>query len=210
MKQRLALRQGSRAGFDAMLETLTDAFTLDPLWGGWAFTQRELAQRQRRVLFGSWLEEALDYGCVLASADYEAVAMWYPPSATRSAEEERGKLAALATALSPGADRCLLASERLEVAHPRERPHFYLCLLGTHPQARGQKLGQRLLEGSLELLDAARMPAYLDSTNPINLRLYEALQFRIIGHVQLPDAGPRVDLMWREPAGADWKGPALT
>jgi ribosomal protein S18 acetylase RimI-like enzyme len=162
------------------------------------------------VLFGSWLEEALENGCVLASGDYEAVAMWYPPSATRSVEEERGKLAALATALGPGASRCLQANERLEVAHPRDRPHFYLCLLGTRPQARGQKLGRRLLEGSLELLDAARMPAYLDSTNPINLRLYEALQFRLIGNVQLPDDGPRVDLMWREPEAADWKGPALT
>jgi GNAT superfamily N-acetyltransferase len=31
--------------------------------------------------------------------------------------------------------------ERFEKSHPRDRPHHYLSLLGTHPDSRGQGLG---------------------------------------------------------------------
>ena len=38
-----------------LLDTLTDAFASDPLWGGWAFPNRDVVKRKRRALFGLWL-----------------------------------------------------------------------------------------------------------------------------------------------------------
>ena len=36
--------------------------------------------------------------------------------------------------MGAGAARVLDTFERFEAAHPRERDHFYLSLLGTHPE----------------------------------------------------------------------------
>jgi hypothetical protein len=43
------------------------------------------------------------------------------------------------------------------------------------------------------------MPAYLESTNPANLRRYEGVGFAASGTFELPDGGPTVTTMWREP-----------
>jgi predicted N-acetyltransferase YhbS len=73
-----------------------------------------------------------------------------------------------------------------------------LALLGTHNGHRGQGLGMELVRQSLSAIDTARLPAYLESTNPKNLLRYERLGFKRIGSIQLPSAGPRIDRMWRE------------
>ena len=57
----------------------------------------------------------------------------------------------------------------------------------------------RLLADNLALLDTARMPAYLESTNPANLLRYESVGFAVCGTFDLPDGGPTVTTMWREP-----------
>ena len=51
--------------------------------------------------------------------------------------------------------------------------------------------------GSSEFLD---LPAYLESTNPVNTPRYEKLGFGPLGTFQLPE-GPAVTRLWRE-AGA--------
>ena len=56
-----------------------------------------------------------------------------------------------------------------------------------------------LLAANLARVDAAHMPAYLESTNPGNLRRYESVGFEVNGEFALPDGGPTVTTMWREP-----------
>jgi GNAT superfamily N-acetyltransferase len=199
MNSRTVLRQTTENDCEPLLDTLTGAFADDPVWGAWAFPRRDLAQDQRRALFRLWLMGALDHRCVLATAELEAVAVWYPDDATQSSQEDRLALTVMASSLGDQAETFLEGCALLEAAHPQHRSHFYLCLLATRLDARGRGCGERLLEGSLELLDAARMPAYLESTNPRNLQLYERLAFERIGSVALPGNGPKVDLMWREP-----------
>jgi ribosomal protein S18 acetylase RimI-like enzyme len=95
----------------------------------------------------------------------------------------------------------LLAGSRLlEEAHPQDEPHYYLPLIGTHPAHRGRRLGVQLLRSSLDTIDAQSMAAYLESTNPSNLGLYEHVGFTRIGCVDLPQ-GPTVHLMWRAKRG---------
>jgi ribosomal protein S18 acetylase RimI-like enzyme len=69
--------------------------------------------------------------------------------------------------------------------------------LGTHRDHAGARLGTRLLEDSLARIDVERMPAYLESTNPANLRRYEALGFMPAGEFG-PTGGPVITTMWRE------------
>ena len=49
--------------------------------------------------------------------------------------------------------------------------------------------------------DDEGIPAYLESSDPVNVPLYESHGFRVVGEVGILD-GPTVPLMWREPGQA--------
>ena len=192
------MRPAQAEDLEAMLDTLVPAFADDPLWGGWAFPQPAKAARLRRALFRFWLEEALPLGALRVTEGCEAVAGWFAPAGTKGTVAEEQALTAWATAeLGGDAAGLLAACALLEEAHPQERPHCYLSLLGVRHRGRG--LGARLLRASLAEIDGAGLPTYLESTSTKNLPLYEGLGFRRIGSVALPDGGPRVDQLWREP-----------
>jgi hypothetical protein len=57
-----------------------------------------------------------------------------------------------------------------------------------------------LLSDNLVRMDGLGEPAYLQSTNPANLRRYESVEFVTYGTFGLPGDGPMVTTMWREPA----------
>ncbi|HEY7813487.1 MAG TPA: GNAT family N-acetyltransferase, partial [Nakamurella sp.] len=85
--------------------------------------------------------------------------------------------------------------EALDAAHPHE-PHYYLSLFATHEAHRGKGLGMELLRESLARIDAAGMPAYLESTNPANLKRYESVGFTESDRLTVP-SGAVVTTMWR-------------
>ena len=97
------------------------------------------------------------------------------------------------------ADDVLALFERFDANHPRHVPHFYLSLLGTHPDHRGQGKGMGLLAENLARIDELRLPAYLESSNRANDRRYERLGFVQIGEFSAPGDGPTVGCMWRDP-----------
>jgi ribosomal protein S18 acetylase RimI-like enzyme len=92
--------------------------------------------------------------------------------------------------------------DRFEASHPRDDPHYYLSLLGTHPDRRGEGLGMALLTENLMRMDAEDIPAFLESSNPANNPRYERLGFRQVGEFTTPDGACTVATMWRE-VGAD-------
>jgi hypothetical protein len=51
----------------------------------------------------------------------------------------------------------------------------------------------------LERIDAEGAPAFLESSNPVNTPRYERLGFSVCGEFELPEDGPNVAQMWREP-----------
>ncbi len=102
--------------------------------------------------------------------------------------------------LGAGAARVLATLDAFDAAHPHDEPHFYLSLLGTDPAHYGHGYGLGLLAENLRIVDAQGMPAYLESSNPANVPLYERYGFRQLGAFELPGGGPTVPTMWR-PAG---------
>ena len=124
-----------------------------------------------------------------------------PGEVEHTKESEQRHIFMAGELLGDHAGAFLKGGELFEASHPRERPHYYLSLLGTHDDHRGKGLGMALLRDSLALIDAQGMPAYLESTNPGNLPRYARLGFAKAGEFILPSGGPKVDTMWREPAG---------
>jgi GNAT superfamily N-acetyltransferase len=183
---------------DKIARTLAEAFFLDPVWG-WAFADPTRRKAQHEAWFRLLIRSALPFHWVWTTPGYEAVSVWVPPGCPELSAADEARLGPLLQeSLGARTELVLEVFDRFEAAHPRTRDHYYLSLLGTHTEHRGSGIGMRLLADNLVQLDALHMPAYLESTNPANLRRYESVGFTILGAFDLPDGGPAVTTMWRE------------
>jgi GNAT superfamily N-acetyltransferase len=183
----------------AVTETIALAFNQDPVWG-WAFPDPGRRLDQHRAVWGLLIESALADGWVWCAEDRGAAAVWIAPGRPElSPEAERRLGPLLEDLMGAGAARVLDTFERFEAAHPDDRDHFYLSLLGTHPDRRGEGIGMGLLAETLDRIDAAGAPAFLESSNPANDHRYERLGFVCRGEFELGEDGPAVTQMWRDP-----------
>jgi GNAT superfamily N-acetyltransferase len=193
-------RVATRAELPAAVETLARAFYADPVWS-WAFPDSDRRPEQLRAVWGLVAKAAVGYGSAWLTGDCAAVALWIPPGKPELLPVDEERLAGFMTELlGDGAARVLETFERFEAAHPEGDPHYYLSLLGTNPDCRGQGLGMGLLAATLERIDAEGAPAFLESSNPVNTPRYERLGFSVCGEFELPEDGPNVTQMWRDPA----------
>jgi GNAT superfamily N-acetyltransferase len=190
--------QVTEADADRVIELFALAFYDDPTWS-WAFPDPEQRHDQLRSLWGLAVHSAVAYGWVWMTDDGGAASLWIPPGEPELSEADEARLEPLIRELvGARADGVLALMDRFEANHPREQPHFYLSLLGTHPGHRGIGKGMRLLATNLATIDELNLPAYLESSNPVNDRRYEQLGFVGIGEFTAPGDGPRVGRMWRE------------
>jgi GNAT superfamily N-acetyltransferase len=114
-----------------------------------------------------------------------------------TSEQEEGLGQFVVDHMGPKADVFFDLLHRFEAAHPREVDHYYLSLLGTHPEQRGHGIGMSLLAHDLEIIDTEHAPAYLESSNPANNDRYARVGFEPIGEFAHPGVGPAVTTMWR-------------
>jgi ribosomal protein S18 acetylase RimI-like enzyme len=200
------MRAATNDDLDAVGETLARAFEHDPLWG-WAF---EAAERERKLaslaaVFGFFCEAAVGQGWVRVTDGVEAVALWIPPGAPEMSPADQARLpGVIADACGPeSAARVGELLDAFERNHPHEPPHFYLSLLGTHPDHAGHGHGLGLVADCLAEIDAGdpAAPAFLESSNPANVARYERLGFRPTRELELLP-GLRGTQMWRGVGGS--------
>jgi GNAT superfamily N-acetyltransferase len=96
-----------------------------------------------------------------------------------------------------GAGSALVSA--LARAHPRE-PHWYLYVIGVDPSRQGSGVAGPLLRTRLRRSDEGGQPAYLESSKPANVPLYEHFGFQVTGTPTLPGSAPVITAMWRSPA----------
>ncbi|MYT74621.1 MULTISPECIES: GNAT family N-acetyltransferase [unclassified Streptomyces] len=192
----VAARIATPADADAIVSTLTSAFFHDPLWGP-AFPDEGRRAEQAAVMWRQYVTSALRHPWTLVTPDAEAAAVWIPPGGTELTPEEEAGLPDLLTgAAGPDAARDILAIyDQLEAAHPAE-PCFFLTLLGVHDAHRGKGLGMGLLAESLARIDALGAPAYLESSNPVNIDRYRGAGF-VPRDTITTATGHVVTTMWR-------------
>ena len=81
--------------------------------------------------------------------------------------------------------------------HPHE-PHWYLPLLGVDPAQQNKGVGGALLRYVTDQCDRDGVLAYLDSSNPRNIPLYQRHGFEIVGRAQ-SGSSPVITPMLRKP-----------
>jgi ribosomal protein S18 acetylase RimI-like enzyme len=202
MTERSSLgRSAAAEDVPAVTACLASAFDEDPVWGRWAYPEPTSRTARLYALMGFWVAGAVRHRCVRMTDGAGAVTVWLPPGAAdMTAAQEAGLEAFVTETLGPRADQVLSLFERFDELHPRDRPHYYLSIWGTHRDHAGRGLGTALLHEDLARIDAEEMGAYLESTNPANIPRYEALGFRRRGEFG-PTGGPIITTMWREARG---------
>ncbi len=190
----LVVQTASPADAEGVADVIASAFSNDPTWS-WAFPDRVM----RRRFWQFAVAGALRYPWVFRTRRFEAVSVWIPPGGTEFSHEQEARLPALlAELVSSRAAEVAELMRRFDAAHPRAEPHFYLSLLGVGAGQHGRGLGMALLKENLARVDARRMPAYLESSNPANNHRYESVGFVRVASFQAPGGGPTVTGMWRE------------
>jgi ribosomal protein S18 acetylase RimI-like enzyme len=190
------------ADLDSIAAMMARALLGSPTWT-WAFPDPERRFVALRAIWRFDLGSGLPHGWVWKVEDGASASLWYPPGTIGSDPSEGERFErVLEASLSPAEAKLMReVFERFETHHPHE-PHYYLSLLATDPDHAGRRLGTALLADNLARIDAAESAAFLETTNPVNLPLYERFGFRPCGEFGLPAEGPTVAQMWRDPARA--------
>ncbi|MBI3197921.1 MAG: GNAT family N-acetyltransferase [Rhodospirillales bacterium] len=87
--------------------------------------------------------------------------------------------------------------QQMNAFHPQE-PHWYLPLIGIDPAHQGKGMGGALLRHQLAICDRDGTLAYLESSNPRNIPLYERHGFEALGRIQA-GSSPTMVPMLRKP-----------
>lgn len=182
-------------------QDLAAAFAKDPQFLWCLRTDSGHDAARLRLFHGLLLGTALPEGVVQRPASGGAAAIWLPSESlgpTPFLENLRSlpRIAAL-TGLSR-LPRMIAMRAAMEANHPKDRPHAYLWFLGVRPEAQGYGVGSRLLAAGLREVDARGRHAFLESSNPANVPLYERHGFEVVKEYRARPDGPPFFAMWRE------------
>jgi ribosomal protein S18 acetylase RimI-like enzyme len=177
---------------------LARAFFDDPLQA-WMLPDDATRLNVLRRLFILQSRGAVPAGHCFTDASCSVGAFWLAPNSPVPDAAEIPDTGPLRDLLGDGLDRLKAAMAAMRTAHPAE-PHWYLEGLGTDPPAQGRGLAVAALAPILDRCDADALPAYLESTKESNVGFYEQRGFHVTGTIDIPDGGPRLWAMWREPA----------
>lgn len=178
----------------AVIGVITLAFANDPM-ARWAFPDPAIylaAMPQLAAAFGG---NGFPHGAAHLIEGGMGAAMWLPPGVT----PDNDRLAALTDAHVPKerVPDMLQVFEQMDRYHP-SGPCWYLPLIGVDPTHQGRGGGSALLRYALARCDREGLPAYLESSNPRNVTLYQRHGFEIIGNIQA-GSSPRMTPMLRRP-----------
>lgn len=176
-----------------------EGFFADPVMQ-WLFPDAANRLEFLRVAFTGLATSFLDERSVLHVLDDACVTMWRGPDHDWTPAPAPANDDANPSALPPDVqERSRILRELMEVAHPHDRPHWYLNVIATLPTRHGQGLGGATLRPMIDRCDADKVPAYLESSNLRNMTLYRRCGFEEINEpIELPE-GPALYPMWREP-----------
>jgi len=194
----IGVERVTEAEAGGVIELFTLAFYDDPTWS-WAFPAPDKRMDHHRSLWGLFMHSAVPYGSVWMTDDGGAAALWIPPDEPELTPEDEARVEPLLRELiGSHTDDVLQLLDSFDAHHPRHEPHYYLSLLGTHPDHRGQGKGMGLLAANLAAIDERGLPAYLESSNRGNDHRYERLGFVEVDEFTVPAGGPTVACMWRD------------
>jgi GNAT superfamily N-acetyltransferase len=191
------VRMAREEDFPAMARVLARSFHEDPLTR-WLYPREASRDRHVERSFRMSLRRLAPQGQLYTTSDHAGAALWALPGQWREDLRQSVQTLALLPPLLPRLVRTMRAMTRIELAHPLQE-HFYLSVLGTAPDRRRQGIGSALIQPVLDLCDAERTPAYLETATEENVGFYARHGFEVQRRLELPGGAPPLWLLWREP-----------
>ena len=172
------------------LSTIVTAFAADPLLR-WILPSADKYLNHSAGIFDGFGGVAFDAGTAYQVADFAGVALWVPPSHAQHHDNDDAEFSSSLTqfVVPQRMEEVATVLTQMQSYHP-DYDCWYLPLIGVDPGHQGRGLGAQLMKYALASCDEAGLPAYLESSNPANISLYERFGFEVMGRIQTKTSPP--------------------
>lgn len=195
----LTIRRAEPTDARRLTALLTDAFLISPV-GNWLIPGIGVRRHVYLRYFDIFVRHGLTHGLVDVTDDLTGVAIWLPRDHDTPGPDNYDQQ--LAAATGTWADRFRALDKTFDEQHPHGVFHHHLLFLGVLPSQQSRGIGSALLAHHHAQLDAEGIPAYLEASMPRNRDLYLRHAYTARDAFHLPDDGPPLWPMWREPQAA--------
>ncbi|MDI1242672.1 MAG: GNAT family N-acetyltransferase [bacterium] len=176
---------------EAAKSVITLAFSTDPI-ARWTYPDPDQYLEYFPWFINAFAGRAFENGTAYLAPDFAGAALWLTPGVGPDEDELLG-LVWESTSSEVQKDLFPMF-EQMAAFHPTY-PHWYLPMIGVEPSRRGSGVGSALLQHSLANCDAEGLPAYMESSSPKNIPLYERFGFELIGTIRSGDAPPMFPML---------------
>lgn len=190
------------ADLGGVIRDLSGAFHEDPHFG-WFLRADARRDAERLRLFDYIIRNLAKPARIDRPEGGGAAAVWMPFEAIKEPSTLLGDLKLAGPMLRATGfsriGRLLQIRAAMDKHHPMDREHAYLWFLGVTPALQGMGIGSRLLRAGLDRVDAAGLPAYLETGTTRNVALYRRHGFEVFHEAPAGKGAPVMWHMWREP-----------
>ncbi|MEH2533373.1 GNAT superfamily N-acetyltransferase [Bradyrhizobium sp. AZCC 1588] len=162
------------------ISTIVLGFAADPM-ARFAWPDPSVYLRIMPRMVNAFGGGAFEHGTAYITEGARAAALWLPPGVE---PDEAEMNAIMEESLRPEISGDIGAIMKGMAEHHPHEPHWYLPLIAADPKWIGQGLGSLLMKHALRRCDEEGIAAYLESSNPRNISLYERHGFKITGKIQ--------------------------
>lgn len=178
-------------GEAAAIDTIVLAFAADPM-ARWCMPGSHDYLTNMPRFTRAFAGAAFLHGSAHCTEDGHGAALWLPPNVD---VDQTALVEVLESSVSKSVLGDLFAVfEQMGKYHPAQ-PHWYLPLIGVDPAYCGRGYGGALMKHALEQCDRNHEPAYLESSNPRNVSLYQRHGFEALGTIQVGTSPPVVPML---------------
>lgn len=183
----VAIRQARPEDAVALDHVLADAFFADPLNDWLLPDESRRGAALRRGMGHVMRHDYIPRGGGFTTEELDGVALWAKPDGPKpSPLEQLRALPTFAAAFGRRLPRAMRAFGTVEKRRPDE-PHWFLDILAVRPDRQGRGIGSALMGAGVAEADRAGVPAFLVTSNPRNVPLYERVGFEVTEEY---DVGP--------------------
>lgn len=185
------VRAATPADEASAIDTVVLAFAADPV-ARWCWPDSHHYLSSMPSFARAFGGGAFNHNAACCTDDFAGAALWLPPNAHPD-DDALGEVLERTVSASIRGD-LFAVFEQMAKYHPAE-PHWYLPLIGVDPAHQGRGYGSALMTYALQRCDRDHAAAYLESSNPRNIPLYQRHGFEIVGTIQAGGSPPLVPML---------------
>ncbi len=167
---------------EVVVATTVAAFADDPAFR-YFFADEDTFDEAASRFVGLLFDKRVDHRAVWMTDDGSALAMWSPPDGPGESDTESSPMEQALVPFAGAFDRLTAYDQKVDALVPADC--WYLGILATHPSHWGKGLGRGVMRVGLDTVASASGTAFLETTNPDNVGMYQASGWTIDGETDV-------------------------